>query len=139
MHTSDIISEEGKNLTILATGSTRAALLMACVDGVFKAMKPIEPAEDAEETERGFELKADDTPHLLAQLVRDALNYAKEQNEQYTQITFGLITDKQAEGKLIGTKVKGFERPLKEPGSSELSIEKRPDGVWEARMELQLV
>ena len=138
MHTSDIISEEGKHLTILATGSTRAALLMAGVEGVFKAMQPIAPSEEGE-MERGFELKADDSPHLLSHLIQEALRLAAEHSEQYTQITFGLITDKQAEGKLIGTPVTGFERKVRQPAASELKIEKRADGLWEARMDLQLV
>ena len=139
MHTSDITSGEGKSLALHATGSTRAALLMACVEGIFKAMEPIDPVDivDTDETERGFELKLDDTPHLLAKLIQEALAHSAEFHEQYTQITFGLITDKQAEGKLVGTPVKGFARTLRQPAASEISIAKREDGVWEAFIELQ--
>ncbi|MBU0540316.1 archease [Patescibacteria group bacterium] len=123
------------DLRIRALGSTRAGLLIAVVKGMSAAIHPTF-ADNAEERERPFSIGAPDFNGLLDELMKTALGFSEKNGEVYTDVRFDLVTDKEARGVLIGKSALKMEAPVKKASVQEVSMEKNPEGMWEATVVL---
>lgn len=119
---------------INAAGGTRAGLLIASMKGLFQAANLAHPPE-GQDARRSFELHADDAQTLILEVLRHASQLASGNCESYDEISFSLITDKQAKGELIGRAI-----PTCPPIPSVLGIDgeivKGDDGLWRATIAL---
>ncbi len=120
---------------VKATGSTRAGLLTAAVEGMCAASKP-RWEDDAKEATRSFSITTADFPSLLMQLLKETIDAAEINREAYSTVRFTLITDTKAEGAFVGKRVTGFETKISEFPSQTLTIEKNKEGNWETTIEL---
>lgn len=130
MHAFEITSVDG--LKIKATGSTRAALLEAILQGQFALMNARGADPEAEDlVERPFALAAKDFGGLIGALCAEASRLALERKETYDTVKFTLITADQAKGAFVGRKAEGFETPIVgvAPG---IAADRNAEGQWEA-------
>lgn len=135
MHQYDILpSTDG--VRVKATGSTRAGLLTAAIEGMFAATKP-RWEEGKEETERAFSVSSAGFPALLVAVLTTALAAADANHEAYSTVKFTLITDTKAEGSFIGKSVSGVETRIASVTPNGLAVEKNADGAWETTVEFQ--
>ena len=123
-HTADI--------RIRAEGSTRPALFVAALQGMFAASGPESAGEKAEHVSRPFKLSAADFPTLLVDLLNEAIAASDTHREAYDDITFALVTDTKAEGAFLGKPVARFGTQIKAATHHELSVQKNAEGNWEA-------
>ena len=123
-HTADI--------RIRAEGSTRPALFVAALQGMFAASGPESAGEEADHVSRPFKLAATDFPTLLVDLLNEAIAASDTHREAYDDITFALVTDTKAEGAFLGAPVVGFGTQIKAATHHDLSVRKNAEGNWEA-------
>ena len=118
-------------LVIKATGGSRAGLLSSLAQGLFAAAFP-EPDLSAPTNERKFDLKANDFPELVVELLDQAMKDADEHKEAYEGVRFTLLTDKIAQGMFLG---RPSDVPLKVhtavPG---FKAERNVQGLWETEI-----
>ena len=134
---------EGDSLQVKVMASTRAGFMTAAVEGLFMAARPLFVETDldtrfvAKETERPFKAAAEDFPGLLAAYLEEALRQAKENGESYVGVRLNLITDRQAEGELLGQPVTGFGHEIRGIDRRGLKVEKNDLGYWESLLTLK--
>ncbi|MFH2231603.1 MAG: archease, partial [Patescibacteria group bacterium] len=126
----EIIQHEAE-VKIKATASTRVGLLSASLQGLLDASKP-KYVENAEQVEREFSVSSDEFELLLIDFLSEAVNLSNANSEAYEDVSFDLITDKQANGKFLGRPVSGFENQIKSTSHKDLSVKKNAQDLWEA-------
>ncbi len=123
-HTADI--------RIRAEGSTRPALFVAALQGMFAAAAPEFTPGEPEHVERQFELAAKDFMSLLIDLLNEAIAVSDTNREAYDDISFTLATDTKAEGAFLGRPAARFGTQIKAATHHELAVQKNAEGNWEA-------
>ncbi len=123
-HTADV--------RIRAEGSTRPALFVAALQGMFVAAEPEFVGEETDHASRPFKLAAADFPSLLVDLLNEAIAASDTHREAYDDITFSLATDTKAEGSFLGRPVVRFGTQIKAATHHGLSVQKNDEGNWEA-------
>lgn len=123
-HTADI--------RVRAEGSTRPALFVAALQGMFAAAAPEFPPGEPEHVERPFKLAAKDFPSLLIDLLNEAISLSDTHREAYDDISFALATDTKAEGSFLGRLAARFGTQIKAATHHELAVQKNAEGNWEA-------
>ncbi|MFH1620641.1 MAG: archease [Patescibacteria group bacterium] len=121
---------------IKAWGSTRVGLFIAVLKGILSATGS-QFILEAENVERGFEIKSDGAESLLVDFVNKVLTNENTNNEAYDDVKFTLITDKVANGRMIGRPVRAKEESLKSALKQDLVIKKNDEGLWEAEIILE--
>jgi SHS2 domain-containing protein len=121
-HTADFL--------IRVTGKSLEEFLSSAVTGMFEAVKP-DYAEGAERVERKFSLAADTPEALLVDLLNEAVSLSDAFHEAYEEVIFESVTEREAEGTLVGRPVKAFEVQIKAATHHHLAVT-RFDGSWEA-------
>lgn len=129
MHKFEILPHTA-DIRVRIMSSTRAGMLIAALNGMFYAAKP-RLIEEAEETRRPFALKADDFATLLIDFLNEAVALSDANHEVYQEVSFDLITDKEARGAFVGRPVTGFETQIKGATFHDLKVEKNVLGDWE--------
>jgi hypothetical protein len=127
------ILEKGK--AILVRASTRAGLVSAAVQGLMAVAGPRTNEMD-DKVERAFDVTADDFGLLLGDLLIAAANLSKEHKETYEDISFTLITDKQAKGLFVGRPANSFHEAMKMP-TGTIEVAKNEGGEWETTIKLK--
>ncbi len=127
------ISLYNQGFKIKAWGSTRAGLFMAFLKAILSASGS-QFILEAETVERDFAVKADSAEALLVEFLNQVLAYENANNEAYDDVKFTLITDKQANGRLIGRPLRIKEEEIKAAKQQNLAIKKNEAGVWEAEI-----
>ncbi|MEN9558668.1 MAG: hypothetical protein RL141_1037 [Candidatus Parcubacteria bacterium] len=129
-------------LRLQALAATRAGLLTACMKGLFQAAGLAHP-ETGDEVKRAFEFKTDDAPSLILSVLRHASQLAIAHCESYQEISFSLITDKQAIGVFIGRPLLPASAgaaatcpPIPSVLGIDGEIAKGEDGLWRATIAL---
>ena len=117
-------------VAVKAEGSSKAALTLAAMQGMFAAAGP-RSVPDAKEVERPFSVTSDGYTTLLIDVLNAALSQSDANHEAYDQIHFTLITDTKAEGEFVGKPVDGFGSRVKAATHQGLRVTKREDGIWE--------
>ena len=123
----DLIGDDG----VKVRATTRAGLVTASVQGLMAAAGTrVSDNLDEPKLERNFSVSAADFNALLAQLLTMAAKSSVENKEAYEDVRFTLITDKKAEGALVGRPAKGFRMPV---ATLKLSadVAKNEGGEWE--------
>jgi SHS2 domain-containing protein len=131
----DILPHAG-DMAVRACGSTRRELLHALMEGMFTAAAPRPSEEKVDEgppplVERPFGLHGSNLEFLIVNILNEAIFSAASYGEVYFDIGFSLLTDKAAEGVLIGRPVAGFDIELKAATHHDLKVTRRPDGLLE--------
>lgn len=114
------------------TGATRAGVATHALKSLFTGTPAPEGTE--ENRERPFDVQAADFPSLLMAFLNHAVTDARGNAEIYDDISFSLLTDKQAKGKFVGRPAQGFVQNIQRV--SVASVEKNPEGQWVAKLEL---
>ncbi|MFZ2803776.1 MAG: hypothetical protein WA001_00990 [Patescibacteria group bacterium] len=133
MNNFEIIPSD-KGVTIKATGSTRAGLMVAAVKGATAAMDAVATDESSKEIERAFSLSTAAFAGLVTAVVSAVLASSAEHHEAYHDVKFSLITDKQANGAFIG-RAANVKEPLK-LADQAIEPKKNGEGMWEAEIVL---
>lgn len=123
----DLIGDDG----VKVRATTRAGLVTAAVQGLMAAAGTrVSDSLDEPKLERTFSVSAADFNALLTQLLTTAAKSSVDNKEAYEDVRFTLITDKKAEGALVGRPAKGFRMPV---ASLKLSadVAKNEGGEWE--------
>ena len=115
---------------IRVAATTRAGLLIAAVQGLCKSAGP-QIIEDAAEEKRLFDAKGGDFSALLADVLNKAAAMSAANNETYEEVTFALVTDKEARGGFVGRPVSGWDAPIKNIQFHDLEVAKNSEGLWE--------
>lgn len=119
-----------EQLSVKATGMTRAGLLESAVKGYFAAAGPALD-DDADEVTRPFALHGADFDALAAAVLDEAVASSKKHGEAYEAVKFDLITVMDAKGSFVGRPAKKFETPPTPVDRSSLKAERNAEGLWE--------
>lgn len=123
----ELVGNDG--VTVRAT--TRAGLVTASVQGLMAAAgSRVSDSLDEPKLERSFSVSAADFNALLAQLLTMAAKASVDNKEAYEDVRFTLITDKKAEGALVGRPAKGFRAPVSTVRLTA-DVAKNEGGEWE--------
>ena len=126
------VTPDGDNSKVSVTAQTRAGLVVAGVLGVLSAAGALAPdVVEAKEVQRPFSIKADDFVAIYGDLMAKAAEQAGMMNEKYDDVHFTLITDKKAEGTLVGRAGATFTRKPSGIGRKGLKVEKDESGQWQ--------
>jgi SHS2 domain-containing protein len=126
------ILSDGEGLRVHAEGSTRPALFIAALEGMFAATVPEPVSEEPERVERPFKLEAKDVRPLLADFLNEALATSEANHETYDDVSFALVTDTKAVGSFLGRKIAGSKTQITSASVQELAPVKNAEGNWEA-------
>lgn len=118
-------------LVIKVTGGSRAGLLSSLAQGLFAAAFP-EPDLSAPTIERPFDLKADDFSALVIALLGQAMTEAEANKEAYEGLRFTLLTDKIAQGMLLGRP--SDAKPKAHAAVPGFRAERNVEGLWQTEV-----
>lgn len=123
----ELVGKDG--ITVRAT--TRAGLVTASAQGLMAAAgSRVSDNLDEPKLERTFSVSAADFNALLVQLLTLAAKSSVDNKEAYEDVRFTLITDKKAEGALVGRPAKGFRTPVATV-TLTADVAKNEGGEWE--------
>lgn len=132
------IEETPAGRSITATGSTRAGLAIAALQGVFAALRPsaVVSEKAAQDKERPFSLNGVNFGDLLGKLLSGALEQSAKNGETYNHFRFDLITDREAKGAYVGHGVDAFAAPAAAVVVDAAGVRRTEDGSWQATITL---
>jgi SHS2 domain-containing protein len=132
------IIPQGDGVCVKARGKTRAGLIASAMHGLFSAMKPVRPQEQAQKSEHPFAVEAATTEELLVRLLNEAIAVSREHGESCEELQFKLVTDTKAQGSFVGCAVTHFETPVAAAADRDLRVKKNEEtGEWEAEICLE--